>query len=276
MSSSLDKKEIENFAKDSTRWWDEGGPFAPLHCLNPARLSYIKAQICAHYGRDVNDFNALKGLKVLDVGCGGGLVCEPMARMGATVTGIDADNQAIAVAKAHAQESDLKISYKATTTDQLLKHVILTEPKGRVEGSHPIKEDPSTTRLRRSAQDDDDGYDVVLALEIIEHVSDIQSFVNSCAALVKPGGLIIFSTLNRTAKSFALGIVAAEYILRCVPRGTHNWKKFVKPSELSRAARNAGLSPDNVSGLVYNPLKSEFSISKTDIDVNYFMNALKP
>ena len=262
MSSSLDKKEIENFAKDSAHWWDESGPFAPLHRLNPARLSYIKAQICAHFARDVNDFIALKGLKVLDVGCGGGLVCEPMARMGAAVTGIDADTQAIEVAKAHAQESDLKITYKATTTDQLL---------------HSLrKQGPSSTRAEDSRfRGKDNLFDIVLALEIIEHVSDIQSFVNSCAALVKPGGIIIFSTLNRTAKSFALGIVAAEYILRWVPRGTHNWKKFVKPSELSRAARAANLTPQNISGLVYNPLNGEFSISKTDIDVNYFMSAIR-
>ena len=264
MSSSVDKKEIENFAKDSARWWDDTGPFAPLHRLNPARLSYIKTQICSHFGRDVNDFNALKGLKALDVGCGGGLVCEPMARMGAAVTGIDADDQAIEVAKAHAKAGGLEITYKAMTTDQLMVS------SRRKPGSGKDKQPDSG--LRRNDRGD---YDIVLALEIIEHVSDIQSFVNSCAALIKPGGLIIFSTLNRTPKSFALGIVAAEYILRWVPRGTHNWKKFVRPSELSRAARNAGLSPDNINGLIYNPLTNTFSLSKTDIDVNYFMTALK-
>ncbi len=238
MSSSVDKKEIENFAKDSARWWDENGPFAPLHRLNPTRLSYIKAQICRHFTLDECSFTPFNKLKILDVGCGGGLVCEPMARLGATVTGVDADKQAIGIAAQHAKENGLKISYKATT-------------------SEAIKEK----------------FDVVLALEIVEHVPDIQGFVNSCAALVKPGGLIIFSTLNRTAKSFALGVVAAEYILRWVPRGTHSWKKFVKPAELSRAARRAGLSPQNITGLIYNPVTSEFSLSKSDIEVNYFMTA---
>jgi 2-polyprenyl-6-hydroxyphenyl methylase/3-demethylubiquinone-9 3-methyltransferase len=239
-SVSLDPKEIQQFSKDSARWWDEEGPFAPLHRLNPTRLSYLKAQICAHFSLDEAALSPLKGLKILDVGCGGGLACEPMARMGGNVTGIDADKQAIAVAQGHAKTSGLKITYKATTSDQL-------------KGS----------------------YDVVLALEIIEHVTDIQAFVNSCAKLLKPGGIIIFSTLNRTAKSFALGIVAAEYILRWVPQGTHSWKKFVKPSELARATRNAELTPQDVTGLIYNPVTSEFSLSERDIDVNYFMSALK-
>lgn len=233
---SVDQNEIQNFSKDSSHWWDESGPFKPLHKLNPVRLKHIKAQICAAFDRDEQDLKALKGLKILDIGCGGGLICEPMARLGADITGVDADANAIEVAKAHADEMGLTVTYKNGAAEDL---------KGP--------------------------YDVVLALEVIEHVSDVDSFVQTCARLCKPGGIIIFSTLNRTAKSFALGIIAAEYILRWVPQGTHNWKKFVKPSELSRAARKNGAKVQDITGLMYNPVTDEFSIHKTDIDVNYFM-----
>lgn len=237
---SVEREEIEHFSKDAPRWWDESGPFAPLHRLNPVRLEYIKAQICSHFGRDIKDLRSLAGLQVLDIGCGGGLVSEPMARMGAAVTGIDADNVAISVAKDHAAQSELQIDYQCTTAESLLS------------SSH--------------------AYDVVLALEIVEHVSNISDFVASCSRLVKPGGLVIFSTLNRTPKAFALGIVAAEYILRWVPRGTHSWKKFVRPSELAAAARQNGLSLADITGLIYNPLKGGFTLSKTDLDVNYLMS----
>ena len=240
MSSSVQQSEIEHFAKDAGRWWDPEGPFKPLHRLNPARLGYLKAQICAHYGLDEKGLRPFEKFSILDIGCGGGLVCEPMARLGAKVTGIDADTVAIEVAKGHAIQSGLSIVYQ-----------------------------------NRSAEELDAHFDVVLALEIIEHVSNPEAFVQSCAQLVKPGGLIIFSTLNRTPKAFALGIVAAEYVLRWVPRGTHSWKKFIKPSELARLARNAELTPLNISGLLFNPLKSDFEISKTDIDVNYLITAKK-
>ena len=240
MSSTVQKEEIEHFSKDAPRWWDESGPFAPLHRLNPVRLDYIKTQICSHFERDHKDFKALKRLSILDIGCGGGLVCEPMARMGAKVTGIDADIVAIETANEHAKQSGLNIDYQNTT-----------------------------------AEDVDDTFDIVLALEIVEHVSNIEDFVKACSKLVKPGGLIIFSTLNRTPKSFALGIIAAEYILRWVPRGTHSWRKFVKPSELAKAARHSGLKPGDITGLIYNPLKASFTLSKSDIDVNYLMSLKK-
>jgi 2-polyprenyl-6-hydroxyphenyl methylase / 3-demethylubiquinone-9 3-methyltransferase len=241
MSSSVAREEVEKFSKDAPRWWDENGPFAPLHRLNPARLAYIREQICKHYELDTTSLKALDGLKIVDIGCGGGLVCEPVARMGAIVTGLDADPVAIETAKAHATSSALSITYE-----------------------NKAAEDTKTT------------FDVVLALEIIEHVKDPVEFVESCAKLVKPGGMLIFSTLNRTPKAFALGIVAAEYILRWLPRGTHDWKKFVKPSELTKYIRNCYLQPVDISGLIYNPLKNDFEISKTDINVNYLLTVVKP
>lgn len=237
----VDRKEIENFAKDSAHWWDEKGPFAPLHRLNPVRLAHIRAQIDAHFARDAKSLKPFAGLSILDAGCGGGLVCEPMARLGGAVTGVDADANAIAVARTHARQSGLSIDYRAGTT-------------------HDMKEQ----------------FDVVLALEIAEHVPDLQAFVQSCVDLCKPDGLLIFSTLNRTPKSFALGIVAAEYILRWVPRGTHDWKKFIKPSELARALSHAGAAPGAAMGLVYDPLAAQaFRLSASDLSVNYFMSAVR-
>ncbi|MGB4056960.1 MAG: bifunctional 2-polyprenyl-6-hydroxyphenol methylase/3-demethylubiquinol 3-O-methyltransferase UbiG [Alphaproteobacteria bacterium] len=232
--------EIEKFSKDADRWWDENGPFAPLHRLNPARMSYIRQQICAHYTLSQTNLKPFKTLKILDVGCGGGLVSEPMARLGASITGIDADPIAIPVAKKHAEQSNLKINYS----------------------NQEIKDLQST-------------FDVILALEIIEHVENPTDFVKSVAKALKPGGLAIFSTLNRTPKSYALGIVAAEYILRLVPRGTHEWQRFLKPSELASHIRKAGMEPADVSGLIYRPLSREFEISKNDVAVNYFMTATK-
>ena len=233
--------EIEKFQKDSARWWDEDGPFKPLHKLNPVRIDYIKRQICNHFGRDYEAFDSFDGLSILDIGCGGGLICEPMARLGGTVTGLDADAQAIQVAKTHAQDEDLNIAYQCETT---------------------------TAHLKNGAQ-----YDVVLALEIIEHVDDPAAFVGEVVKLCKSGGLIIFSTLNKTAQSYALGIIGAEYILRWVPRGTHDWQKFIKPSALATMVQAAGAKPHDTCGLVFSPLKNEFVLSKRNLAVNYFMSA---
>jgi 2-polyprenyl-6-hydroxyphenyl methylase/3-demethylubiquinone-9 3-methyltransferase len=239
---TVDPKEIEQFSKDSSRWWDESGPFRPLHRLNPVRLAYIKEQICRHFDRDPMGFKSYSGLSILDIGCGGGLVSEPMARLGANITGIDADINAIETAKEHAATAGLSISYRATSSD------VLRDEKGQ--------------------------FDVVLALEIVEHVADVDKFVSDCVDLCKSGGLIIFSTLNRTPQSFLLGKVAAEYLLRWVPAGTHDWKKFLKPSELARSVRKAGADISNVEGMVFDPIMHNFKRAR-DTGVNYFMTCRK-
>ena len=234
-NTTIDPDEIRHFSKDSQKWWDENGPFKPLHRLNPVRMDYVKDQICNHY-----DCHSLEDVHILDIGCGGGLASESLARMGANVTGIDADRQAIEVAQSHADPEKLDIAY-----------------------------------MCGDAADLKETYDVVLALEVIEHVCDVDAFIKICADRLKPGGLLILSTLNRTPKSYALGIIAAEYILRWIPRGTHQWKKFLKPSEISRYARKHGLLAQDVTGLVFNPLKNTFELSETDLDVNYLISFLR-
>lgn len=234
MSASISQKEVAHFAKDSGLWWDESGPFAILHRLNSLRMRYIKNQIENHFDR------APRGLKVLDIGCGGGLVCEPLARMGTRVTGIDADEQAIEVARDHAQRQELDINY-----------------------IHGAIESQSGT------------YDIVTALEVVEHVADMESFITSAAQLCRPGGLMIFSTLNRTPQSFLLGIVAAEYILRWVPRGTHSWRQFIRPSEMTTHLENRGVAPVSIDGYGLNPATGEFELSRKYAAVNYFLTAEK-
>ncbi len=241
--TTIDTQEVENFSALSDQWWDETGPFKPLHDLTPARIHYLKEQICAYFDKDYNDPHALKGLSILDIGCGGGLVSEPLARLGADMTGVDASAQNIGVASHHAEQMGLDITYINTTSEEM------------------------ATKKKK--------YDIVLALEIIEHVSDMDLFVKTALECLKPGGLIIFSTLNRTAKSYALGIVAAEYILRWLPKGTHSWKKFVKPSELAHLVEKNQASLLDVQGLVFKPLTQTFSLSKTDLSVNYFLTAKK-
>lgn len=233
--STVDEKEIQHFSRDSDKWWDEQGPFAPLHKMNPARIDFIKTQICKHFKRDTLSMKALDKLTLCDVGCGGGIICEPMARLGAKVTGIDADKIAIEAATSHAKTSSLKIDYQ----------------------NKPIEE------LKKS-------YDIVLALEIIEHVSNPTAFIENCAARVKKGGLLIVSTLNRTPKSYALGIIAAEHILRWVPQGTHQWKKFMRPSEIANIARANHMHTKAITGVNYNPLKDKFFLNQ-DTGMNYIM-----
>ncbi|MCB9979338.1 MAG: bifunctional 2-polyprenyl-6-hydroxyphenol methylase/3-demethylubiquinol 3-O-methyltransferase UbiG [Rhodospirillales bacterium] len=238
---TIDPEEIAHFSKDSARWWDEDGPFAPLHRLNPVRMGFVRDRIAEAFGRGSDSLHPFEGLKILDIGCGGGLVCEALARLGAEVTGIDADSGAVACARDHAAGAGLSINYESTSAEDLLAR------KG------PGK------------------FDAVLALEIAEHVRDPAAFVACCAGLVRPGGVLVVSTLNRTPKSFLLGIVAAEYILGWVPRGTHRWRKFIRPSEFAAMARRVGLSLCAQTGLIFDPRLRGFRLSQTDLDVNYFL-----
>ncbi len=233
-ATTLEPQEIEKFSAIAAEWWDESGKFAPLHKINPIRVGYIRDAIYAHFNID-----KLEGISLVDIGCGGGLVCEPMARLGAKVTGVDGGEKNVKTAMAHAQAMQLTIDYKTTTAESLAET--------------------------------GEQYDVVLALEIIEHVADVELFLNSVAKLVKPGGLLIMSTLNRTMKSYALAIVGAEYVLRWLPRGTHDWKKFLTPAELIQPLQAAGLTHKESKGMVMNPLKWEWSMSDTDLEVNYYV-----
>lgn len=242
--SSVDPAEVAKFAAMAETWWDPEGPFKPLHKLNPVRLAYIRDSICSHLGRDPLSLASLEGLRIVDVGCGGGLICEPMARLGADVVGIDATEKNISVARAHADGQELAIDYRAATAEDLAA--------------------------------DDEGFDVVLNLEIIEHVADPEAFIETCANLVRPGGLMITSTLNRTARAFAMAIVGAEYVLRWLPRGTHDWRKFVKPSELAHAIRHGGMSVKDLTGLAFNPLDNSWRLDPRDVAVNYMMLSEKP
>jgi len=235
--TSIDPQEVEQFSRIADEWWDENGKFKPLHRINPLRISYIQSQAKQHFGREMG------GLSLVDIGCGGGLISEPMARTGAKVTGVDASEKNIAVATLHAQKSALDIRYLATSAEQLA-----------ASGEQ---------------------FDIVLALEIIEHVADIDVFYDALVKLVKPGGLIILSTMNRTPKSYAMAIVGAEYILRWLPRGTHSWSKFIKPSEMSRALTTRGLAIRETQGMVFAPLEWKFTLDSKDLDVNYLMVATK-
>lgn len=241
--TTVDAAEVRQFDALGAQWWDESGPMKPLHRLNPQRMAYIRDAACAHFGLDSQKVAALSGLTAADVGCGGGLVAEPLARMGANVTGIDAGEENIRIAAAHAGSRGLKIDYRATTVEDLAA-------KNRT-------------------------YDLVTALEIVEHVADVDVFIAACCDIVKPGGMLVLSTLNRTPKSFLLGIVAAEYVLRWLKPGTHNWKKFLKPSEIAARLAENGFRVTDVTGLVYRPLTGDFALSKDDMDVNYFITAVR-
>ena len=239
---TLDREEVARFARLSGEWWDERGPFRQLHRINPVRLAYIRDQLCRRFGRDPKQAASLADLRVLDIGCGGGLVCEPLARLGAQVTGIDPAAENIDAARAHASAGGLDIAYEAATAEELV---------GRGQS-----------------------YDAVLLLEVVEHVPNVPAFIKSVAPLVKPGGVMILSTLNRTLKAYALAIVGAEYILRWLPVGTHQWERFVKPEELASALSAAGLKLTGTEGLIYDPFADEWRLS-SDTDVNYFASATR-
>jgi 2-polyprenyl-6-hydroxyphenyl methylase/3-demethylubiquinone-9 3-methyltransferase len=255
MSSSINKKEIDHFAKDSSYWWDIDGPFGILHHITPTRMEYILSQT-----------GDVSGKHILDVGCGGGLVCEPLARLGAHVTGLDADMNAIDVANDHASTMGLDVNY----VNETIESHIAPPPSDANASSSP----PPRGGGGRAQQDRWGGYDIVLALEILEHVNNPQEFIKQCAKHLKPGGILITSTLNRTLKSFGLGIVAAEYVLGLVPRGTHRWKQFIQPAEMRRMMMGAGIHPSDLTGLTVSPFESKYALSN-DVSVNYFMSGIK-
>ncbi len=241
--ATLDPDEIARFAALAATWWDANGPMRPLHRLNPTRLAWLKRQICQRFDREEKDAAALAGLTVLDIGCGAGILTEPLARMGATAVGIDPSEEIIAAARLHAGETGLAIDYRATTAEALAE----------------------------TGQQ----FDVVTILEVVEHVTDVDRFVATCAALVRPGGLLVASTINRTMKAFLLAIVGAEYVLGWLPRGTHAYDKLVTPSELATAFRAAGLTLGAETGVMYAPLADEWRLTG-DMDVNYMMAADRP
>ncbi|MCA1244145.1 bifunctional 2-polyprenyl-6-hydroxyphenol methylase/3-demethylubiquinol 3-O-methyltransferase UbiG [Stappia stellulata] len=237
-TGTVDDAEVARFSALAAEWWNPAGKFRPLHKFNPVRLTYIKEQVSAHFGRDDRSADAFKGLSILDIGCGGGLLCEPMARLGANVVGADASATNIEVAKLHAETSGLDIDYRATTAEDLAAA--------------------------------GEKYDVVLNMEVVEHVSDVPLYLDACAQLVKPGGLMFMATINRTLKAYALAIVGAEYVLRWLPKGTHSYEKLVKPEELEGPLTAAGLSVRDRCGVTFNPLADSWNRS-SDMNVNYMM-----
>lgn len=239
-TTTIDPAEVAKFEAMAAEWWDPTGKFKPLHMLNPCRLDYITQQIAAQFGRDLKAARPFEGLRLLDIGCGGGLLSEPMARLGAEVVGADAAARNIPVAKLHAEQSGLEIDYRHC-----------------------------------AAEDIDDAFDIVLAMEIIEHVADPQGFTDTCARLLKPGGLMICSTLNRNPKSWLMAIFGAERVMRWLPVGTHDWAKFITPDELYGLIRKAGLDPADRRGMVFNPVTWGWRLSERDLSVNYVTASVK-
>jgi 2-polyprenyl-6-hydroxyphenyl methylase/3-demethylubiquinone-9 3-methyltransferase len=242
-AETVDRDEVARFSRLAGEWWDTRGPMAALHKFNPVRLAYIRDRAAEHFGREPASLGSLAGLRFLDIGCGGGILCEPLARLGAAMVGVDPSAENIAVAQAHAAAVGLAIDYRATSAEALAAA--------------------------------GESFDVVLAMEVVEHVTDVGVFIAHASAMVKPGGLLFVATLNRTAKSFALAIVGAEYVLRWVPRGTHRWDKFVTPHELETAIRHDGLRIAGETGVIYNLLADRWQLSR-DTDVNYMVVAEKP
>ena len=242
--STVDPSEIAKFEAMAAEWWDPNGKFKPLHMLNPCRLDYITQQIAAEFDRDLTQRDAFAGLRILDIGCGGGLLSEPMARLGAKVVGADAAERNIPVAQIHAEQSGLEIDYRFTTAEALA--------------------------------DAGEQFDVVLNMEVVEHVADPLGYLTATRQLLKPGGLQICSTINRNSKSYAMAIFGAEVVMRWLPRGTHEWAKFITPDELFELLRQAGLDPVDRKGFVFNPLLWKWSISERDLSVNYVTTSIKP
>lgn len=241
--TTIDQAEVDRFSAMAAEWWDPNGKFKPLHKFNPVRLDYIREEVCARFNRDPRSHNALDGLRVLDIGCGGGLLCEPMSRMGAEVVGADASEFNIEVAKVHAEQSGVEIDYRATTSEAL-------EAAGET-------------------------FDVVLNMEVVEHVANVDLFMTSCCNMVRPGGLMFLATINRTLKARALAIFMAENVLKWLPKGTHEFEKLVRPEEIEAPVRAAGMEVIDRTGVFYNVLQDRWNKS-SDMDVNYMMLTSRP
>ncbi len=240
-SPSLDEEELRRFERLASEWWDERGRFRALHAINPARLAFIVEEVKRWRAGPEAAFRPLEGLEVIDIGCGGGILSEPMTRLGAKVTGIEPVEESTGIARAHAQAAGLSITYRTVTAEDVAR-------EGRT-------------------------FDVIVASEVVEHVADLGSFLRTCRSLSKPGGLLMVSTLNRTAKAYGLAIVAAERLLGLVPPGTHDWKKFTKPEELEAALTDAGFRRLSFGGIVFNPLRGTWGLSETDLAMNYMASA---
>ena len=243
-TGTVDAGEIAKLEAMAAEWWDPTGKFKPLHMMNPVRLDYITSQIAAEFGRDLKADKPFEGLRILDIGCGGGLLSEPMARLGADVVGADAAPRNIPVAQIHAEQSGLEIDYRHTTAEAMAEA--------------------------------GEQFDIVLNMEVVEHVADPLAYLTACHALLKPNGLMLCSTINRNPKSFAMAIVGAEYVMRWLPKGTHEWSKFITPDELFDLISKAGLTPVDRKGYVFNPITWGWSISDRDLSVNYVTASTKP
>jgi len=241
--TTISPDEIEKFHKMAAEWWDPKGKFKPLHKFNPVRLAYIREHVLAHFSLDGNKMRPFEGLRLLDIGCGGGLLCEPMARLGATVVGADAGEKNVKIAALHAEQSGLEIDYRATTSEALAEA--------------------------------GEQFDVVLNMEVVEHVADVPLYLESCCKLVRPGGLMFVATINRTARAYALAIVGAERILRWLPKGTHQYEKLVTPEEITSVTKRSGMNVIDKTGVTFNPLKNEWGKSP-DMAVNYMLLLEKP
>lgn len=243
-ASTIDEGEVAKFQAMAEEWWDPTGKFKPLHMMNPCRLDYITRQIAAEFERDLGKTAPFEGLRILDIGCGGGLLAEPMARLGADVVGADAAERNIPVAQLHAEQSGLEIDYRHATAEALAEA--------------------------------GERFDVVLNMEVVEHVASPISYLTACHDLLKPGGLHVCSTLNRNPKSYAVAIIGAEHVMRWLPKGTHEWSKFITPGELFALLEDAGLEPVDRKGFVFNPISWSWSISERDLSVNYVTASRRP